>query len=157
MTSLVNQEKLKFSPSSRHHMPRGIIANSNEVSPSSITDLGKYFKYTQAILTLLLLNPVMDMFLWDLTSTATQFYLLSQQLQSSLPSLIIGATGLKTTFPKYQSTRISYMQTGSANEMYSWQLQKVRKDNEAIFSLFWKLARKTGRSCFQKVSALLYF
>jgi hypothetical protein len=40
MTSLINQKKLRFNSGSMYYIPRGKIAESSEVSTSSVTDLG---------------------------------------------------------------------------------------------------------------------
>lgn len=157
MTSLVNQEKLKFSPSSRHYVPRGITAKSIEVSTRSVTDLESTLNIPRLFWPPLQPDPVMDMFFCNLASTATLFYLLSQELQSSLSSLFIGAARLKTTLPKYQSTRISYMQTGSANEMPSWEIQKTRREIEAIFSLFLITRKENWQIIFPAAKCLVVF
>lgn len=156
MTSLINQEKLRFNSGSMYHIPGGTRAKSSEVS----TALLQIWRLHQTYLGYF--DHCYCWTLWWICSFGTWYPLppsfipITRAAHSSLPSFITEATKLKSTLPHYQSARISYMQTGSANEVHSWDSESKKRDRSYLLTVL-VLARKVGGSCLQQPGASLYF
>lgn len=135
------------SPDSRHHIPRGAPAKSNEVSTTSVTDLGLdqtypgYFDHCYCL-------P-----LWRICAFGTGHPL----PPSSIP--YHRKCKAKTyTSPKYWPTRICYMQTGSANEMYAFlrDLESKKRVRDHLLTVL-ILTRKDLGSDLPQPDASSYF